>query len=47
MTSAAVGAYVTGKAGDELYKRVGVYYDTEDLLEQLPKTLHKYAKSRH
>ncbi|OGE83955.1 MAG: NAD(P)H-hydrate dehydratase [Candidatus Doudnabacteria bacterium RIFCSPHIGHO2_01_FULL_49_9] len=43
-TSAIVGAYVNGKAGDDLYKKVGVYYDAEDLVDQIPKTLWKAVK---
>jgi len=40
-TSATAGVYLNGKAGDDLYNKVGTFYDTEDLVEQLPKTLHK------
>jgi NAD(P)H-hydrate epimerase len=38
-TSAAAGVFVNGAAGDELYKKVGPFYNAEDLLEQIPKTL--------
>jgi NAD(P)H-hydrate epimerase len=38
-TSAAAGVYINGTAGDELYKKVGTFYDAEDLTNQLPKTL--------
>ncbi len=38
-TAAVIGAYVNGKAGDELYKKVGPFYDAEDLVERIPKTL--------
>ncbi|MBI4050463.1 MAG: NAD(P)H-hydrate dehydratase [Candidatus Doudnabacteria bacterium] len=40
-TSAAAGVYINGKAGDELYKKVGPYYDAEDLAEQIPRSLWK------
>jgi NAD(P)H-hydrate epimerase len=43
-TSAAAGAFVNGKAGDELYKKVGPFYDAEDLVEQIPKTMWKMLK---
>jgi NAD(P)H-hydrate epimerase len=38
-TATATGVYINGTAGDELYKKVGTFYDTEDLTNQLPKTL--------
>lgn len=43
-TSAFVGAYINGKAGDALFKKVGPFYDAEDLVEQIPKTLWKELK---
>lgn len=39
--AAASGVFVNGLAGDELYKKVGRFYDAEDLLKQLPRTLNK------
>lgn len=43
-TSAYVGVYVNGKAGDELYKKVGPFYDAEDLLNHLPDTLWRTVR---
>ncbi len=43
-TSAAAGVYLNCKAGDELYKKVGTFYNAEDLVEQIPKTLHWLIK---
>ena len=36
-TSAVVGSYINKKAGDELYKTVGPYFNTSDLVEMVPK----------
>ena len=43
-TSAAAGCYINGAAGDELYKKVGTFYNAEGLVRQLPKTLHHLIK---
>jgi len=40
-TSSAAGAYLNGAAGDELHKKVGTFYNAEDLVEQIPRTLKK------
>ncbi|MEP7166883.1 MAG: NAD(P)H-hydrate dehydratase [Candidatus Woesebacteria bacterium] len=37
--AAVVGSYVNKKAGDELYKSVGPFFTTNQLVEQIPKTL--------
>ncbi len=37
--AAAVGTYINGLAGDELYKRVGPYFNATDLGEEIPKIL--------
>lgn len=39
MTAAVVGSYVNKKAGDELYKTVGPYFNASDLAQQVPQTL--------
>ena len=45
-TSTAAGVYLNGAAGDNLYKKVGAFYNAEDLTEQVPLTLNKLtAKS--
>lgn len=44
--AAASGAFVNGLAGDEIYKKVGRFYDADDLLKQLPKTLVKLLNSK-
>lgn len=45
LTSAAAGTYINGAAGDELYKKVSSFYNAEDLVEQLPKTIHRLVNS--
>ncbi len=37
ITSAVVGSYINKKAGDELYKTVGPYFNTSDLVEMIPR----------
>lgn len=44
-TAAAAGVYVNGAAGDELSKKVGTFYDAEDLMNQIPSTLHHLHNS--
>lgn len=45
--AAAVGTYINGLAGDELYKTVGPYYNASDLCDQIPKTMGRLInKSR-
>ena len=44
-TSAAAGTYVNGAAGDDLSKKVGTFYDAEDLMNQIPSTLHHLHNS--
>lgn len=39
ITAAVVGSYINKKAGDDLYKTVGSYFNSSDLVEQIPKTL--------
>lgn len=43
--SAAASVYLNGLAGDELYKKVGPYFDAEDLIEQIPKTLWRLLRN--
>ena len=42
--SAAAGAYVCGRAGDDLNKKVGTFYNAEDLSRQIPSTLAAMLK---
>jgi len=42
--AAATGVFVNGLAGDELFEKVGHFYDAEDLVKQLPKTLVRLTK---
>ena len=42
--SATTAAYLNGRAGDELYRKLGPFYNAEDLVEQIPKTLSKLVK---
>jgi len=37
--SAVIGSYINKKAGDDLYKTVGPFFNTSDLVSQVPKTL--------
>ena len=37
--AACAGAYINGLAGDQLKKRVGVYYNASDLANEIPATL--------
>jgi len=37
--SACVGSYINKKAGDELYKRVGYYFNSSDLADEIPKVM--------
>ena len=42
--SAAAGCYVNGEAGDALYKKVGTFYNAEDLTNKIPSILHQLTK---
>jgi ADP-dependent NAD(P)H-hydrate dehydratase / NAD(P)H-hydrate epimerase len=44
-TAAAAGCYLNGAAGDDLYKKVGAFYNAEDLAEQIPITINKLVNS--
>ena len=37
--ASCAGVYVNGLAGDELYKKVGPYFNASDLCDQIPKTM--------
>lgn len=37
VTSAVIGSYINKKAGDELYEKVGPYFNTSDLVAMVPK----------
>ena len=39
-TTAAMASYINKKAGDNLYKRVGPYFNAEDLVKEAPLTLY-------
>lgn len=45
-TSAAAGVYLNGAAGDDLYKKVGTFYNAEDLVGQIPHTMQKIVSSK-
>ncbi len=38
-SAAIVGSYINKKAGDELYKKVGPFFNATDLANQIPQTL--------
>ena len=44
--AAAAGVYINGLAGDELYKRVGPYFNTSELGEEIPKILSKFLRNK-
>ncbi len=37
--AACAGSYINKKAGDELYKRVGPYFNASDLADEIPKVM--------
>ena len=39
--SACAGSFINKKAGDELYKRVGYYFNASDLADEIPKVMKK------
>ena len=41
----AAGSFVNKKAGDELYKTVGPYFNASDLADQIPRTMKKLILS--
>jgi NAD(P)H-hydrate repair Nnr-like enzyme with NAD(P)H-hydrate dehydratase domain len=43
VTSAVIASYVNKKAGEELAKTVGPYFNATDLAMQIPKCLAKLA----
>lgn len=44
-TSAAIGAYINGLAGDFLYQSVGPFFNADQLAAQVPKTLWEEIKN--
>lgn len=44
-TAAAAGCYINGKAGDDLFKKIGTFYNAEDLTNQIPLTIHRLTKN--
>ena len=40
--AAAAGSFINKKAGDELYKRVGPYFNASDLANEIPKVMKQY-----
>ncbi|RJQ38176.1 NAD(P)H-hydrate dehydratase [Candidatus Microgenomates bacterium] len=43
--SAAAGSYINKKAGEELYKKVGPYFNASDLADEIPKVMGLINKS--
>lgn len=39
--AAVAGSYINKKAGDELYKRVGSYFNASDLADEIPKVMNQ------
>lgn len=46
-SASVVGSYVNKKAGDELYKTVGPFFNASDLANQIPETLIEVFNSLH
>lgn len=44
-TACAIGAYINGLAGDELYQKVGPYFNADDLVDRVPEVLWKKVSS--
>jgi len=42
--AASAGVYINGLAGDELYKRVGSYFNASDLCDQIPMIMGKLIR---
>lgn len=40
--AATAGSYINKKAGDELYKRVGPYFNASDLCDEIPKVMKEF-----
>jgi len=40
--SACAGSYFNKKAGESLFKKVGYYFNSSDLVEEIPKTMKNY-----
>lgn len=45
--AAVAGIYINGLAGDELYKKVGPYFNASDLCDQIPKTFWRLIRNRN
>ena len=41
--AAASGSFINKKAGEELFKRVGYYFNASDLADEIPKIMKKYV----
>ena len=37
--ASCAGVYISGLAGDQLYKKVGSYFNASDLCDEIPKTM--------
>lgn len=46
LTAAAVGAYINGMAGDELFKTVGPYFNADELAKKVPEVLWKQINNK-
>lgn len=45
--AAICGSYINKKAGEKLYQRVGLYYNSSDLVEEIPKTMKQLLLKGH
>lgn len=47
LSAVIAGSYINKKAGDELYKQVGPYFNASDLADEIPKIMHRlYTKTQ-
>jgi ADP-dependent NAD(P)H-hydrate dehydratase / NAD(P)H-hydrate epimerase len=40
--SACIGSFINKKAGESLYQRVGYYFNSSDLVDEIPKVMKKF-----
>ena len=45
--AASCGTYLNGLAGDELYERVGPYFNASDLVREIPRVMKKVITSHN
>jgi NAD(P)H-hydrate repair Nnr-like enzyme with NAD(P)H-hydrate dehydratase domain len=38
---ASIGSYINKKAGESLFEKVGYYFNSSDLVEEIPRVMRK------